>query len=1380
MRKRILAIGLCCVMVLQSALPAHAAEKREETEESSVAEVTAEAAAEEETTTESNTCGDNLTWSLDETGTTLTISGTGAMTDWSSAAGVPWYSFRSKLEKVVFTDEVTTIGAFAFANCTALKEIENIEQIQEYGNSAFLNCTALTEITIPAKVTNLGTKVFEKCTGLTKVIYQAQTDAELATKPFFNAGNENAPFEVVIGDNVKAIPNELFYQSNVGTITIGSSVESIGDQAFSRCNVLESIVIPNNVTTLGTNVFQSCSNLSSVTLSSNMTTIPQQTFAGCIGLKQFTIPNHIESIGMSAFQGCTNLTSVTLSDEMIELPEAAFSGCTSLGEISGGEKVTKIGKKALEKTAITECLNMDTVTSVGQSAYYQTPIEKIVIPEDMSYIGVNAYGNCLNLTKITYLCENEELVCGSSVFANSGNTTNDMTAIIGDGVKSIPDNLFYSAANLKSVDIGQSVTTIGQSAFSGCTSLTTITGGEAVKEIESQAFNECTSLTEIVLPEHTKKIGDNAFSNCTGLTTVEYNCTEAEVGLEVFRYAGSADNLITLIIGDEVTKLPAIGHYMTYLGEIRFGSSVKEIADEAFSNCSSLESVEIPDGVTVLGMGAFSNCDSLETARIGSGVTVIEDRTFANCDNLTTVTLPEGVEAIGVNAFTQCHALKSVSLPSTVKKIENNAFYWCKSLEKMEIPDSVTELGAGVFMDCPALTTVTLPSYLQTLEESVFSGCSSLIEARIPASVTSIGKYCFKGCTALLESVTPTEYGVKIYCNWVIGYEPVTTNTDIKLEIPEGTVGILPYVFYEQTNIVSLSLPSTLTFIGYRAFAGCENLATVTGGEKVTDVPVEAFEGTEWYDGENSIAILGNTLWHYDGSDETWAVPEQVEIIGANAFYGNADTKTVVLHSGIKEIQDGAFSSGIEQIIFEDNPDATFLESIEQYGIKAFAGSGLQKNIVDSWDNEEYSTTGASTDGTTIYSLAGRLMARKLIADGEVTNIKEAYDWLCKNCAYEATGAEYLTTAQGPFFYSTASCQGYALALKAFLDELGYPNFVLKGDVTGEVDGEKKTQIHAWNVVKIGNIWYHFDATDTRYGDYSTYEMQEKDMSQYGWERDDFEAGIGEAEGLFEEHKESEAELEYTLQLDGTYWVTDCSPVNVESVVVPATYEGAAVSGIGEEAFKNCSWLTSVTLPEGIKTIQANAFQNCIALNIINFPSTITTIEGAAFRSCFSLQSVDLSKTKLAELPSQVFSGCISLQEVKFNGNTTSIGDLFHRGGASNRMDGTSIITIYGPVSSAAESFAGEKEYTFKSVEGEDILLSNTVITLSKTEYVYDGNAKTPSVNVTYGKLSLIEGTDYSISYKDNVNAGTATVTVKGLGSYTGDVKKTFTIEKAQ
>lgn len=176
---------------------------------------------------------------------------------------------------------------------------------------------------------------------------------------------------------------------------------------------------------------------------------------------------------------------------------------------------------------------------------------------------------------------------------------------------------------------------------------------------------------------------------------------------------------------------------------------VTSIGDGAFSDCSSLTSVRIPDGVTRIGWWAFSGCSSLSSVTIPYGVTRISNYAFEYCSCLSRVSIPSSVTSIGFYAFDSCTSLSSVIIPDGVTGIGQSAFGNCSSLTNVTFSDSVTSIGDWTFQNCSGLTSVRIPDSVTSIDSGVFMNCSSLSSVTIPNGVTSIGDLAFYNCSSL-------------------------------------------------------------------------------------------------------------------------------------------------------------------------------------------------------------------------------------------------------------------------------------------------------------------------------------------------------------------------------------------------------------------------------------------------------------------------------------------------------------------------------------------------------------------------------------------------------------------------------------------------------
>ena len=354
------------------------------------------------------TCGDNLTWSLDDTGT-LTISGTGKMLDaWSYnngayvSSGLPWKTYTNKIKSVVIENGATTIGKGAFKDCSVLTSVIIPQSVIDIGEQAFRNCPKLSDISVSLENTAY--------VSIDDVLF----DKHQTTLIAYPTGKTSTSY--IIPDGVTKIDDYAFSGcTSLLDVTIPDNVTIIGDYAFSNCTSLTSISIPDSVTSIGSHSFSYCKGLKNVYISdietwcsfsfgdyySNPLYWGGKLYLNKQLVTELVIPEGITKIGNYAFSGYTSLTSVTIPDSVTSISYGAFYYCESLERV-----VLPNGIKTLDGFAscpsLTSVIIPDSVTTISSGAFnYCESLESIVIPESVKIIDEYAFDMC-PLKYITY------------------------------------------------------------------------------------------------------------------------------------------------------------------------------------------------------------------------------------------------------------------------------------------------------------------------------------------------------------------------------------------------------------------------------------------------------------------------------------------------------------------------------------------------------------------------------------------------------------------------------------------------------------------------------------------------------------------------------------------------------------------------------------------------------------------------------------------------------------------------------------------------------------------------------------------------------------------------------------------------------------------
>lgn len=287
-----------------------------------------------------------------------------------------------------------------------------------------------------------------------------------------------------------------------------------------------------------------------------------------------------------------------------------------------GLPVTSIKGGAFKYGSLNGVIIPDSVTSIGESAFeYCSSLTIATIPDSVTYIGDFAFDGC-SLTSIN----------------------------IPNNVTSIGTATFRGCGKLTNITIPYGVTSIGGAAFSGCTSLTSITIPNSVTSIGNGAFENCSSLTNIEIPESVISIKGYAFSGCTSLKTQ----TENNVQYLGKWAIGCDKNATQVTLRNDTKGIVSAFTDCTSLTSIIIPNSVIFISEESFTNCSSLTDIILPNGVPSIGWGTFYNCSSLTSITIPESITDIDGLTFSNCSSLTNITFIGTIEQwnkISINTY---------------------------------------------------------------------------------------------------------------------------------------------------------------------------------------------------------------------------------------------------------------------------------------------------------------------------------------------------------------------------------------------------------------------------------------------------------------------------------------------------------------------------------------------------------------------------------------------------------------------------------------------------------------------------------------------------------------------------------------------------------
>ena len=604
---------------------------------------------------------------------------------------------------------------------------------------------------VPAKVPYTGQVEID---GLIYYLNGVQSTAEVRS---FN--NERAwenpdltiPEKITYEDfeySVTSIAGDAFQYSEYSSVTLPSSVTSIGEYAFAECLHLTSIELPDGLGFIASGAFSGCQNLSSITLPSSVTSIGEYAFAECLHLTSIELPDGLESIGQNAFNNCQSLSSITIPASVTFIGEYAFAYCSNLKTITVlSENPAIIGNRAFGTNALViyvPCGTMDDYVAawVNYSRYlanmpggFEYEMEGKVNDENAGIV-ILPQSACEEM-KITAVPN----PAYEFVQWSDGNTDNPRYFEL------TQDTVFTAVFAIQtSGECGRNLQ--AHWAYDAQTETLTISGED--------------ELVYVYIPKIVGNFADWGYRDCDELlqnvvARTKHLVIEDGIGIsdDGFSPFANQQQLLSIDIANSVEA--ADGAFMSCmnLAQIKAPAHILNMMDsQDLANYTKvLTDVTVTGGEMVDFAWLQRSYKTLKHVDLAAATnTSLTDEAFSGLYNLTSLVLPASLETIEYKALAECIRLQSITIPASVSEIDDRAFEDCRSLEQIVFSGTnLKRIGHWAFYNCHNLASIEIPEGVEEIGDAAFYGCVYAQQANIPASVEKIGDNAFALCSRLGE-----------------------------------------------------------------------------------------------------------------------------------------------------------------------------------------------------------------------------------------------------------------------------------------------------------------------------------------------------------------------------------------------------------------------------------------------------------------------------------------------------------------------------------------------------------------------------------------------------------------------------------------------------
>ena len=1100
------------------------------------------------------------------------LTGEGAIPDYdySTCQYTPWSRSRDSIKNVIISDSITTIGYTAFRECIGLENLTIGSSVTKIRERAFYCCSGLTNVNIQSSEITIEPYAFDSCYNLKEIYINAkEEDANLQS-------NWDGPSGIYVHyknhmHNIVTDIEEGLHLEDVEESIENNKIECKSIYKFrildQENNILtnKSVIIEkklevekrNNINILETESRSLIPDENGIyTIESTDTTREILLKVGLVNgvMDEWTDENDITwsyTFENRQARGVKYVSGDLSKFDTFEVPEKI-----------NGFVVVSLADEAFKETNLTKVILPDSIINIGKEAFSGcTNLEEIVLPVDLSFISDYAFNGCTNLGQVEL--PEKLMVIGNYAFQNCTNLSLDLT--------------------LKS-----EMKTIGQSAFSGCRSLTgDIVLPSGFVQISDFAFTDCSGITGIRILKYTGDVEiDEARVNFTWGASLE-SITEAtreygSTGLNTNIY--NENVIITDENGDPIGT-DEWGNYLTRTIIYTLTSKVINIGGRAFSGCTSLSKVYLPEGIKQISYQSGVGFDNVLDIYIDMNKEEVTEEIGSSALNEVNIHYKGDKHTIDFagSALNEGYSIETIEGSLNNGEIACESTYSFKVLNNEQTPvtdmqvrtkkpaQNITE-GKTLTANEDGIYSITVKSDLEII---VGTGNGDTFTEEVDGITWS---YTYENGKAINVYYTSGTLGDSITIPTYLNELPVVNINHKERGNSNNRRNIFDQAIYGTTSVKEIILPETLEEIGNYALGGCRNITSIVipnsvrkigeyafsncSGLTTIEIP-EGVERIEYYAFESCSGLTGSI-----------SLPSSVTYIGNYAFSAGSNLTDIYVNNTEENIQRGDNIGGYYAHVhylnhkhsLEINNDPREKVTIEEVEGHVASGQILCES--------RYSFRLLNESGNIVKDKTIKLVSQQRMPWGEIRKITQ----------------ELIPDEEGIYTIESVIRDYYIY--------------------TGAVDGETATYED-----ENGIVWQY------------TYENEKARALKY------VSGDLSEIETL-----------EVPDKVDGLIVTTLANESlkghnDIVNVILPDS-----ITNIGESAFENCTNLETIVLPVDLEFISNSAFKGCTSLEQVELPEKLVGIGNEGFSGCSSL-TMDLSlKNKLRTVGKESFKDCSSLE----------------------------------------------------------------------------------------------------------------------------------------